>query len=176
MCTLVEKSATGNADSCRQLYDVLIDSVYPYVRSRTSTKEQAIDITQDIFIDLFSAIQHFTYSTRGQFYSYLFVIVRRKLAQYYEDAKKRNITSQQEFSENSMSEVSHCSLQDKEAVDEMQTALSKLNDVAREIVVLHHWSRYTFGEIALLLKMKESAVRVRHHRALKLLEETLHSN
>ena len=173
---LVEKSATGDAVSCKKLYEVLVDSVYSYVRSRTNTKEQATDVTQDVFIDLFSAMRNFTYDTRGQFYSYLFVIVRRKLAGVYADANMRSASTQTEFDEEQMSDTSDSLLQTKEGEDEIQAALSTLNETAREIVVLHHWSRYTFGEIALLLKMEESAVRVRHHRALKLLAGTLHSN
>ena len=172
---LVEQSATGHAESCEKLYEALIDSVYAYVRSRTKTKEQATDITQDVFIDLFSAIQHFTYTTRGQFYSYLFVIVRRKLATVYAQSAKRSEDTQVAFSEDYMSDTAQ-PLHIMERVNEVQTALETLNAVTRDIIVLHHWSRYTFGEIALLLGMEESAVRVRHHRALKLLAEALKHN
>jgi RNA polymerase sigma-70 factor (ECF subfamily) len=173
---LVERSATGHAGSCKRLYETLVDSVYAYVRSRTYSKEQATDVTQDVFIDLFSAIQNFTYSTRGQFYSYLFVIVRRKLAAVYAQSSHSSMsTTQVEFSEEYMSDDAH-PLQTIEQGDAIQVALETLNDIAREIIVLHHWSRYTFVEIALLLKMEESAVRVRHHRALKLLAKALDNN
>jgi RNA polymerase sigma factor (sigma-70 family) len=53
------------------------------------------------------------------------------------------------------------------------TALDTLDEHTREIVVLHHFSGYSFVEIAPIMRMTESAVRVRHHRALKSLHDTL---
>jgi RNA polymerase sigma factor (sigma-70 family) len=52
-------------------------------------------------------------------------------------------------------------------------ALKQLDECSREIVVLHHWSRYTFGEIATIVDMTEEAVRVRHHRAKAVLKDLL---
>ncbi len=161
---LVSESAKGDTESCKKLYERLADKIFAYVRSRTATHEQAIDITQDVFIDFFSTLSNFTYQSRAQFYSYVFVITRRKLAKLYMDSERRGLKTTAEFDEETMSpsslDTSH------ETRMDVEEALATLDSDTREIIVLHHWSRYTFGEIALLIGMTESGVRVRHHRAL----------
>jgi RNA polymerase sigma-70 factor (ECF subfamily) len=169
--TLVEKSTRGDSGSCRELYEHLVDKVYPFVRYRTGTETDATDITQDVFIDLFSTLSQFTYRSRAQFYAYVFVITRRKLARHYGDLHLKREREVQGFDEDTMSESSKD--HSHELRIDVERALATLEETTREILVLHHFSRYTFGEIALLVDMTESAVRVRHHRALSQLAEKL---
>lgn len=164
MQTLVTKSGRGDAESCKELYEHLADKVYAYVRYRTQTNEHATDTTQDVFIDFFATLSNFTYQSKAQLYAYVFVITKRKLARYYDQRRTRGELTGVLFDEAVMSPSIE---KDTEGyVSDVAMALTHLDDMTREIVVLHHWSRYTFGEIAELLHMTESAVRVRHHRAL----------
>lgn len=157
----------GSSEDFRAVYDGLIDQVYPYVRYRTRTEDQALDLTQEVFIDLYQALRTFTYHTRAQFYSFVFVIVKRKLAKQYAEQNLKQPTI--EFDES----VTAAPSQNVEVSDLVHRGLAKLDDMTREIIILHHWSRYTFSEIATVLGLTESAVRVRHHRALKLLSTFL---
>lgn len=165
--TLIQKSAQGDTESCKELYEHLVDRVYAYVRYRTATKEHATDLTQDVFIDFFSTLSNFTYTSSAQLYAYVFVITRRKLARHYQAQKKRKEDELVPFDEETMPGSSNNTAQEIHA--DVKQALQSLDEQTREIIVLHHWSRYTFGEIALLMNMAESAIRVRHHRALKAL-------
>lgn len=165
--TLITKSANGDTESCKKLYEHLVDKVFPYVRSRTSTQENATDITQDVFIDFFSTLPNFTYQSKAQLYAYVFVITKRKLARLYEHARTHGENTKTSFDEEIMSP--HTEDASTSSTYDVAQALSHLDEETREIVVLHHWSRYTFREIAELLGMTESAVRVRHHRALPTL-------
>jgi RNA polymerase sigma factor (sigma-70 family) len=169
--TLVEKSATGDAKQCEELYEHLVDKVFPFVQYRTATKEQAIDITQDVLIDFFSTLSTFRYQSRAQLYAFVFLITRRKLAQSYQKQHHIHTHTKTVLDENEL--PANESPVSKALCEDVQRALEKLPVDTREIVVLHHWSRYTFGEIAELLQMTESAVRVRHHRALSILGDYL---
>lgn len=171
MRTLIEKSVRGDRESSKELYELLVDKVYAFVRSRSGSNEHAIDVTQDIFIDFFTTLPRFTYRSDAQLYAYVFLITRRKLAKYYKDAKRRGIHTQQVFDEEIMS-LQHDNISSEHSRD-IRQALQSLEETTREIVILHHFSRYTFGEIALLLHKTESAVRVRHHRALTQLRAYL---
>ena len=167
--TLLKESAEGDTGSCKKLYEHLVEKVFAYVRFRTATHEQAIDLTQDVLIDFFTALPNFTYQSRAQLYAYVFVITKRKLAQQYALMAKTS-----NFESNGLNEqtIPDSELQEQHEVRyDVAHALTVLDETAREIVVLHHWARYTFGEIALLVAMTESAVRVRHHRALAVLRE-----
>lgn len=171
--TLIEMSAKGDAESYKKLYEHLVDKVYIYTQYRTATKELAIDITQDVFIDLFTALSNFTYKSSAQFYAFVFVIARRKLAKHYTETNVTGSNKNLPFDEETMTELPS-NITDNQTINlDIQTALSHLEEKDREIVVLHHWARHTFGEIALLMNMTESAIRVRHHRALKILATKL---
>lgn len=172
MRVLIEKSAQSDAESCKKLYTHLIDKVYPYVRHRTDTEEQAVDLTQDVFIDLFVSLPNFTYQSQTRFYAYVFVIVKRKLAKHYAESSTRQLKTQIEFDENTIAFDTDTPTRLEHAHD-VERALSSLDTVAREIVVLRHWSRHSFVEIAAFMDMTESAVRVRHHRALQSLATKL---
>ena len=161
---LIEKSGRGDKESYRLIYEHMIDRVFAYLKSRTGTKDEAADITQDVFVELWKALPRFTYHSREQFYAYVFVSIKRKLFQLYGARHKETVSLDEETFASTESEKPGDSMH-----DEVTRALATLDSETREIVVLHHWSRYTFGEIAVLINMTENAVRVRHHRALKIL-------
>lgn len=166
---LVTKSVAQNAEAFKELYEHLIDKVFAYVRYRTNSEDTAIDLTQDVFIDLYKALPTFTYMSKEQFYGFVFTITKRKLAKHYADKHTQAAKSTDEFDEEHHVVPAH----DISVSTDVASALATLDDISREIVVLHHWSRYTFPEIASLIDMTETAVRVRHHRALKTLSVSL---
>jgi RNA polymerase sigma-70 factor (ECF subfamily) len=163
---LVLRVVANEADAFRALYEHLVDKVYNYVKYRTSREDDALDLTQEVFVDLYKALPSFTYESTPQFYSFVFVITKRKLAKWYARLETSLDEQAVSFDENT---ISSAVSEDSETQDEICRALAELETETREIVVLHHWSRYTFKEIASLIQMTESAVRVRHHRALKTL-------
>jgi RNA polymerase sigma factor (sigma-70 family) len=166
---LVHASQAGDSEASRALYEHLIDKVFAYVRYRTSSEDTAIDLTQDVFIDLYRALANFTYSSLQEFYGFVFTITKRKLAKHY-----AHVHTQREKQTTVFDEERFTTTAPEVGLEsDIARALETLDEVAREIVVLHHWSRYSFGEIAALIEMTESAVRVRHHRALKLLSATI---
>ena len=167
--TLTAEYKAGDTACFEELYRLLLPAVFAYVSHRTSTREQALDVTQDSFIELSRSLAGFTYRSDGAFYAFLFTIVRRQLAKHYGLVKKHDTADE---------EVLHSVPNGEPAAEvslAVRAALEALDERAREIVVLHHWSRYTFGEIAAILHMTESAVRVRHHRAQATLRTVLTS-
>jgi RNA polymerase sigma-70 factor (ECF subfamily) len=168
---LVQESASGDSESFKVLYEHLVTKVYAYVRYRLNNEDDAIDLTQEVFVDLYKSLTKFTYLSQEQFYGFVFTITKRKLAKYYADTHTQLSKNTSEFDEDQYVEADNSST----VSADIKQALQRLDDIAREIVVLHHWSRYTFPEIATLIHMTESAVRVRHHRALKTLSASLDS-
>lgn len=164
--TAVREASAGNAASFETLYTHLVDRVFSFICARTSTRTEAFDVTQDTFVELYKALRTFTYERDAAFYGFVFTIARRQLAQHYAKRAKHHTDALTEDLVPS-GDVS-CEL-----TAAVHQALDSLDDRSREIVVLHHFARYTFAEIATLINMTESAVRVRHHRARARLAETL---
>jgi RNA polymerase sigma-70 factor (ECF subfamily) len=166
---LLVESARGDTVSFKELYELLSNRVFAYVRTRTPRREDALDITQQIFIALWKALPNFSYRSDAAFYGFLFTIAKRQLIHTYRDGENATVPLEREED-----------VPDRDANaelgDTLTRALASLDEISREIIVLHHWSRYTFGEIGEMLKMNESAVRVRHHRACATLKVTLEEN
>ncbi len=165
--TLIAKSGKGDTECYKSLYEHLVSRVFPYVRSRVKTKEAATDLVQDVFIELWKALPKFVFRSLPQFYAFVFVITKRQLAQYY----SRGARDPLPFDENALGEEDGDSNHEQE--DEISRLLETLSPEAKEVITLHHWSGYTFGEIALMLRMNETAVRVRHHRAIATLRKNI---
>jgi RNA polymerase sigma-70 factor (ECF subfamily) len=166
--TLVEKSARGDADAFKALYVKLVDRVFGYLAGRTD-RTAATDLAQDSFVELYKALPSFTYRSEFEFHAFVFVIVKRTLARHYENKHTKAARYTESLDERVLTSPDTDRL---ERLSLMQ-ALDVLDEITREIIVLHHWSRYTFPEIATLTDMTESAVRTRHHRALAILKAQL---
>jgi RNA polymerase sigma-70 factor (ECF subfamily) len=156
--SIADAAKAGDQASFETLYQYLADRVFSFVFARTGNRTAALDVTQDTFVELYKSLPSFTYQSDAAFYSFVYTIARRQLAQYYAKTHKH-----------AASELDEATIAGgepgAELTTDVQRALTKLDDCSREIVVLHHWARYTFAEIGTLINMTESAVRVRHHRA-----------
>ncbi len=166
---LVAAAKGGESEAYRQLFDVLEPQLYAFVRYRVPDHETAEDVVQDGLIAVFRALDTFVVQSKGQFYQYIYTIIRRQLAHYYESKHVKGAAHQVVTDESTwMAPTDDASLS-----GDVARALATLDPVTREVVVLHHWSRYTFGEIALMLGLEEGAVRTRHHRAKAALASLL---
>jgi RNA polymerase sigma-70 factor (ECF subfamily) len=163
--TLLEEVRAGNSASAECLYQKLVSPVFAFVAHRTVTRDDAKELTQDCLVELFQALPRFTYLSEGAFHAFVFTIVRRQLAKYYGLTKKHATED--------LSSTFAAPSDSPETTLALKAALNELDECSREIVVLHHWSRYTFGEIATIVDMTEEAVRVRHHRAKATLKDLL---
>lgn len=155
--TLIVDAQAGDTGSFEELHRQLIGPVFAFVAYRTSSRDDAKAVAEDSLAEVFLALPRFVYQSDAAFHAFVFTIARRQLARYYAALKKHASEDVTEF----LAEVSS----DHETERSLRAALDSLDERAREIVILHHWSRYTFGEIAAMLDMTEEAVRVRHHRA-----------
>lgn len=164
---LLTDTRAATATQFEAVYAHLVDKIYSYVSYRVATKEQATDLVQDIFVELYTALPSFSYQSDAQFYSFVFTITKRKLAKHYAVQHKEALVSILDTDQLASTES------DTETSDAVRRALATLDETSRDIIILHHWSRYTFSEIASLLTMTESAVRVRHHRAVHALSAIL---
>ncbi len=74
-------------DTFSQIYEPLI---YAFCRKSGLQEADARDVTQDVMVSVISAIQKFEYDqSHGKFRSWLYRVVRSKLANYFNKSKKQ---------------------------------------------------------------------------------------
>lgn len=166
---LIEESASQNTESFRELVERLNNKLFSYLRSRTNSREEALDVLQDVFVDMWQAFHSFEYRSDEGFYRFLYTIARRRLSKIRRNTQEVHLDEEVEVADETSVRV-------METSTNISLALSHLDTRAHEIVALRHWSGFSFREIGAMLTMSEEAVRVRHHRALQKMRTVLETN
>jgi len=168
--TLITRIQSGDQEAFRMLYDSLADRLFGYVASRTSSRADALDVVQDIFIDLWTSLGRFDYRSDGHFYAFVFTIAKRKLYRHYKNGSHTESIDDLAPDEHPRVEadiVDH---------DGMRGLVERLPEKYRDVIVLRYWSDMSFAEIADALGATEGNVKVRHHRALEKLRDLQNSH
>lgn len=157
---LVLASMAGDEAAFHQLYDSLADRLFKFIFSRCNSREDSLDLLQDIFVDIWKALPKFKYSTDAEFYGFVFKICRRKLSKYYRFGRHKNV----EFDEKYIVDNYEINTEDYWLLEKV---LPQLKIKYREVLQLRYWADFSYAQIAAWLNSKESTVKVRHHRAIK---------
>lgn len=164
---LVSDAKNGSHDAFRLIFEALNDRLFAYAASRTSSREDAADITADTFIDLWRALKNFEYRSEEEFMGFVFKIVKRKLAALY---RTKSPTISLELEEGAIPASYEMEIKDYRPV------LAHIKELAvnyQELIRLRYWSDLTFREIASLLGTNEATAKVWHHRAIKKLQTNM---
>ncbi len=162
---LIKDVQDGNEDAFRAIFDRLSARLFAYVLSHTSHRDDALDIVQETFIDVWKGLPTFRYKSDEQFYGFVFVVLKRKIYKRY-----RNMRDTVSLDE----EIMHESYEMKtEDYRHLEKHIAKLREPYQDILKLRYWSGMTFAEAAAMLDIKETTAKVLHHRAIKKLQAML---
>lgn len=145
-------------------YDEYADAIFRYCLARIRNKEDALDITQDVFM------RTWRYIARGEridyMKSFLYRVARNALINA---SDKHPVVSLDELVENGVDPVSESDTEMHLAFQEVMDALGKLDEKYRDAVSLKYVSGLSVKEIASILKTSENVISVRIHRGLEQL-------
>jgi RNA polymerase sigma factor (sigma-70 family) len=173
LANAVQRSAQGDREAFRVVFEAGNDKLFSYLLGQLQHREEALDILQETFVDIWRGLPNFRYRSDEEFWGFVFTIARRKVFASKKQADKKHVvaTSNNDldlFSENDTNANPY-----PEDHRLLLGALGKLGEVSREIIKLRYWSELSFKEIALAMRTSENAAKVRHHRAIKELQTHL---
>lgn len=154
----------GNAQAFRELFDALSDKFFGYTVSHTNDRDAALDIVQETFIDLWKALPRFHFRGDEQFYGFAFLVLRRKVAHFH---RRRKTVSLEDTGEVAVDPAP------AEDYRHLKRTVEELPPSYAEVIRLRYWSSLSYAEIASSLSISENTAKVRHHRAVRLLENIL---
>ncbi|PIP73346.1 MAG: hypothetical protein COW88_02290 [Candidatus Lloydbacteria bacterium CG22_combo_CG10-13_8_21_14_all_47_15] len=163
---LIKRSREGDTDAFRCIFERLNDRLFQYARAHTVARDDALDIVQDTFIDIWKSLNGFAYRSDEAFYGFVFVILKRKIARY---RRINAIRASLPFNEKIANEASYEI--EREDYRFVMKALERLATDYQELLKLRYWSDMSFAEIALVMNITEGTAKVRHHRALQKLKD-----
>jgi len=162
-------------EKARQLEEtalaILTKEYYPiifrYFYYRTKTKEDAEDLTSEVFVRLVESIKKQT----GNFTAWLFSIARNLLIDYYRKKGRLKEVPLDDTIAQDLKDPSSTKGIDL-TQDDLRKLLSHLTDEQREVIILKFIDGYSNDEISQSVKKSVGAIKALQFRALSALRET----
>ena len=165
---LIEK-AKKSPKAFGEIYDTYVKSIYNYFYYRLQNVEKAEDLTQEVFIKAFEAIERYKIR-KIPLSAWLFRIARNLLIDFF---RKKEIVKE------SLEGKAISSERAKKEVEQIQTAsfinkgLSGVKQEHREVIVLKFIIGYSNKEVAEIMGKSENAVKLIQYRALRKMNKGL---
>jgi RNA polymerase sigma-70 factor (ECF subfamily) len=168
--TLMVSAQAGNESDYRQLLKELANVIQKFLRSRFGHHHFIEDIVQEALIAVHQA-RH-TYDPQRPFRPWLFAIVRHKAIDTLRKQRTREKIIDHYKSEQEI--LSQAGNQSSSEIEFSEgRLLASLSTQHREVLVLTKIIGYSIAEAAEKLGISESAVKVRVHRAIRRLQQSL---
>ena len=165
---LVQRAGAGDVRAFERLYREHVGRVYGLCLRMTRDPAMAEDCTQEAFINAWKALARF--ETRSSLATWL-----HRIAVNVALAKRRKASVVLESTSNDDGEVieSDWTLETPLEVNEIEAAIERLPQGARDVLVLHAIYGYSHLETAEMLGVAEGTCKAQLHRARSLLRDKL---
>jgi RNA polymerase sigma-70 factor (ECF subfamily) len=165
---LVQRACEGDVRAFERLYREHVGRVYGLCLRMTRDPAMAEDCTQEAFINAWKALARF--ETRSSLATWL-----HRIAVNVALAKRRKASVVLESTSDDDDEVieSDWTLETPLEVNEIEAAIERLPEGARDVLVLHAIYGYSHLETAEMLGVAEGTCKAQLHRARSLLRDKL---
>ncbi len=152
-------------DTVMRLFSQYGNDLYRFALSYVSSKCEAEDIVQDIFVKLIS--KPFVIR-QGKEKSYLLKVTANACKDYLKSPRYKSHVDIDDYAD-VIGDTAEYSLVD----DSLYNALNQIDEKNRMPIYLHYYEGYSYKEIGAILKISESAVAMRISRGKEELKKLL---
>lgn len=168
---LIRQSQEGDTDAFGRVYDHFFVQVYRYCAFRLP-KEVAEDTTADIFVKAWEKLHTYKIKKGVPFAAWLFRIARYSVIDIYRSARGFEEVPE-EIPDTDHFNRAEARAERNDTLRVVRSALNRLPNRYREILLLTYVSELPYSEVARVLRMTEGGVRILKLRALRKLETLL---
>lgn len=165
---------SNDATVFRQIYDNVFPVVMKVAFHITYNSDVAEELCQEAFERFY--IKELVFSREEEAKFWLIRVVRNLSVNYMKKISRESeyVDGIMNISETDYSEEDGASeLEKRESVRTVRSAVAKLPEIYKTVIVLREYADLSYSEIASVLHVSETAVKVRIYRARKALEEIL---
>jgi len=142
--------------------------IFRYFSYRTKTREDAEDLTGEVFVRMVGAIRN----QKGDFPAWLFRIARNLLIDYYRKRHKSKETSLEEIDDKALSRSSKYE-RETLTLEEIKKLFNFLTEEQKEVITLRFLENYSNEEVARIMDKSTGAVKALQFRGLSTLRNIL---
>ncbi len=170
----VKKAVSGNKEAFGELYRIFLDRIYRFVYYLVRDEFSAEDITQNTFLKAWNNLPNFS-QDRGTFQSYLYTIARNLVID--NQRKKKELSLEAGYGADiETDENPEEKIWKDDMMQKVRVALSDLNELDRQLVILRFFEEMHFDEIAEVVGKEAGTIRVKMHRIMESLKDKLKNN
>lgn len=155
------------ADKLIQRY---YNEIYAYVFRQTGDKEQAMDLTQEIFLAVLQSIGRFD-AKKASFRTWLYRIASHKTIDWFRGSSNQRSGEQISLNQIDVEPMEKLDLEklvtDKAFAEQILLWLQTQDETLEVLMRLKFYGEKTFDEIAEVLSLPMSTVKTRYYAALK---------
>jgi RNA polymerase sigma-70 factor, ECF subfamily len=161
---LIKEAKKGNRRAFGEIYNLYFVKIFRYTKFNINDETEAEDITQETFVKAWKNIEKFDVERENwSIQAFLFTIARNLII---DRSRKKKELHLEEYLEIESTENIYESIERKNNIDLIKSALSKLEETDRQIIILRFFEEMETREIANILGINDGALRVRLHRAM----------
>ena len=167
---LVQSAKKGDPLSFGKLYDLFYTKIFRYVAYKVGNREDAEDITAEVFIRMLKSINSFSFQGHP-FSSWLFRIAKNMVVDYFRKNSRRKtapLETAGSIQETESLEIDYQLDLDIE-MSNISESIKKLTDLQQEVISLRFAGGLSIKETASAVGRKENAVKALQHSAIKKL-------
>ena len=167
------EAAKKDLNHFEKLYSKYHDQIFRYVYQRMDDKDTAHDVTSQVFLKSMNSLKKFKY--KGvPFSAWLFRIASNEVVQFYKDKKsERTVQIQTDYIQDIVANESELRREQLSIVIE---EIAELPAKELELIELRYFEKRPFKEISQILNITESNAKVRIHRIVAKLKQSLKNN
>lgn len=167
----------GNTSLFGLLYDRYGQKVYSKCLGFAESRDAAEDLTQDVFVKLYLNLKKFRGDSK--FSTWLYAFVYNHCVNYYKVLSRKRRNEERLNDDLGYGDLVEDEISDEEifslALDKLQKALQLLDSDDKIVLLMKYQDDKSIKEIAALLDLGESAIKMRLHRAKKKIVELYNS-
>jgi RNA polymerase sigma-70 factor (ECF subfamily) len=168
---LLQRAIGHDPEAFGRLYDMHVDRVYRHIYYRVGNQADAEDLTQQVFIKAWQAIDRYKRKATP-FVAWLMTISHNLVIDFYRSKKDKAYLEVEVLASDPASNPEQAAETSFEQ-QRLRRAILQLRSDEQQVVVLRFIEGFKFAEIASLLNKKEGNIRVILHRALVKLRNIL---
>ncbi len=153
------------------LFESEKDALFRFIYLKVSDRNEALDLTQETFVKLWSYIKDGDVTLRNM-RAFLYRIARNAIIDYYR--KKKSVSLDQMVEEGY--DLADTVQPDHETIPEMLRLVPDLHPEHHEILILRYHNDMSIPEIASILKISNAFASVKLFRAHNALKKLIGSN
>ena len=151
-----------------QVYQSYSKKVMSYIRPRINNPSDAEDLHSSVFTKVYEKFSSFD-QTKASVSTWVYTIARNTLIDFFRTRKVMDELGDEDIVE----EDAFQGILNEETLNELASALEKLPERERDLIILHYYHNRQLKEIAVKMHMSYSNCKLVHNKALMKLRQYL---